>query len=117
MPDTNAAHWDNYWQGRASNVSGNALVEVGIENNHALKTFWLEIFKPLEKSAHIVDFACGAGSVLEHAFNLGFLNLSGVDVSQKALDVMLAKIPTANGICAPVNKIDQTDNNLSLIHI
>jgi len=115
MPDTNAAHWDNYWQGRASHITGNALVEVGIENNHALKKFWANTFSQTSKSARIIDLACGAGSVLEHADKLGFTNLTGVDVSQKALDVMTKKIPAASGICAQVDNVPQADNSADLI--
>ena len=115
MPDTNAAHWDNYWQGRASHQTGNALVEVGIENNHALKKFWTDTFSQQPKSIHIVDFACGAGSVLEHANELGFSKLTGIDVSQKALDVMMKKIPTASGICSHVDKVPSAENSADLV--
>lgn len=115
MPDTDAAHWDNYWRGRASHQTGNALVEVGIENNHALKEFWLDTFQQKSKSAYIIDFACGAGSVLEHAHTLGFSNLTGVDVSQKALDVMMQKIPAASGICSHVDKTPLEDESADFI--
>jgi len=104
MADKHAKNWDNYWQGRASQESGNALVEVGIERNHQLKQFWQDIFSNESKSIKVIDFACGAGSVLEHAHKLGFTNLTGLDVSEKALDVMTQKIAGALTICAPVNQ-------------
>ncbi|WP_162143736.1 class I SAM-dependent methyltransferase [Hellea balneolensis] len=103
MTNTNAKNWDNYWQGRASQQSGNALIEVGIERNHELKKFWTKVFSNEVKSTKVIDFACGAGSVLEHANNLGFSDLSGLDVSEKALEVMSQKIAGAKTICAPVN--------------
>ncbi len=115
MSVMNAAHWDNYWQGRASKQSGNALVEVGIENNHALKMFWIETFSEINASDKIIDLACGAGSVLEHAHSLGLSDLTGVDVSQEALNVMREKIPPAIGICAQVDDIPQADNSFDLI--
>jgi len=115
MSDLNAAHWDNYWQGRASKQSGNALVEVGIENNHALKTFWIDKFSQSKTSDKIIDFACGAGSVLEHAYGLGLSELTGVDVSQEALNVMKEKIPPAIGICAQVDNIPQADKSYDLV--
>lgn len=104
MTDKNAKNWDNYWQGRASQESGNALIEVGIERNHELKQFWHELFSSEPKSTKIIDFACGAGSVLEHAHKLGILDLTGLDVSGKALEVMSQKIPCAKTVCAPVNQ-------------
>ncbi len=115
MTDTNTANWDNYWQGRASQLSGNALVEVGIEKNHALKDFWLTAFRNIEKSAHIVDFACGAGSVLEHAHKVGLSNLTGLDVSQKALDVMVEKIPSASSVRTQVDKTPLKNNSVDII--
>lgn len=115
MSDMNAAHWDNYWQGRASKQSGNALVEVGIENNHALRTFWMETFSQSKASDKIIDFACGAGSVLEHAYSLGLSQLTGVDVSEEALTVMKEKISPAIGICAQVDDIPQPDESFDLV--
>lgn len=69
----------------------------------------------MEKSTRVMDLACGAGSVLEHAHKLGFTNLTGVDVSQQALDVMLEKIPVARGICSQVDKLPQDQNSIDLI--
>ena len=104
MTDLQAQNWDNYWQGRASQESGNALVEVGIERNHELKEFWQDIFSKESKSIKVIDFACGAGSVLEHAHKVGFSDLTGLDVSEKALKVMSQKISGSTAICAPVDQ-------------
>jgi len=104
MPKSDPENWDNYWQGRSSQRSGNALVEVGIENNHSLNQFWLDFFHAKSKSSEIADFACGAGSVLKHANSLDFSHLTGIDISPKALDIMQKKIPGATAICSPVNK-------------
>lgn len=115
MSDTNTSNWDNYWQGRSSQRSGNALVEVGIENNHALNAFWTDIFRKRETSEAIIDFACGAGSVLNHAHEAGFSDLTGVDVSQEALNVMTVKIPPAVGICSEVDKIPKSEKCYDLV--
>lgn len=104
MTNSHAKNWDNYWQGRASQESGNALVEVGIERSHDLKEFWLELFSSKAKSVKVIDFACGAGSVLEHANTLGYSDLTGLDISDKALEVMAQKIAGAKTVCAPVHQ-------------
>lgn len=109
MADTDAQNWDNYWQGRASNATGNALIEVGIEDNHDLNRFWLDFLNDKSKSTGIIDFACGAGSVLKHAHSLGLQNLTGVDISQSALRVLSRNISTASAICAPVDKTGLKD--------
>lgn len=104
LEDRHAKSWDNYWAGRASHESGNALIEVGVEKNNELRQFWRAAFADQSKNVKLIDFACGAGSVLEHAHKIGIKNLTGLDVSPKALEVMKEKIPGALGICAPVNK-------------
>lgn len=115
MTDKNAKNWDNYWQGRASQNSGNALIEVGIERNHELKQFWHELFSSEPKTTKIIDFACGAGSVLDHAYKLGILDLTGLDVSEKALEVMSQKIPDAKTVCAPVNRTGLEAESFDLV--
>ena len=114
MTKKNTENWDNYWTGRASHQSGNALIEVGIERNHELKEFWTQIFSNNAKSSKVIDFACGAGSVLEHAHHIGFSDLTGLDVSEKALQVMTQKIVGAKSICAPVDKTGLEDNTYDL---
>jgi len=114
VTDIHAKNWDNYWQGRASQKSGNALIEVGIERNHELKKFWNDFFTHEDKSSKVIDFACGAGSVLEHASHLGFSNLTGLDVSQKALDVMTQKHAGINTVCAAVNQTGLDNNSYDI---
>ena len=114
MAKTDAQNWDNYWQGRASKATGNALIEVGIENNHDLNHFWLEQLKSKPKTTQIVDLACGAGSVLKHALNLKFPNLTGVDISKGALQALTDNISYASTICAPVNNTGLKDEAYDL---
>lgn len=103
MVDIHAKNWDNYWQGRASQQSGNALIEVGIEHSHDLKAFWRDIFSNEKKAIKVIDFACGAGSVLKHAQSCGIKDLTGLDVSTQALHVMAQKIIGSKAICSAVD--------------
>lgn len=105
MSSDHAQDWNNYWQGRSAKASGNALLGVGIENNDVLTTFWQNIFSNVPKSTQLVDFACGAGSVLKQAKAAGLSNLTGIDVSKNAIDVLKNKIPTAIG---HVGAVDNT---------
>ena len=104
MTSDHAQDWNNYWQGRSAKASGNALLGVGIENNDVLTTFWQKIFNEKSKSTKIVDFACGAGSVLTHANEMGFSALTGIDVSKNAIDVLKAKLPKVSGVVGAVDK-------------
>ena len=105
MSSDHAQDWNNYWQGRSAKASGNALLGVGIENNDVLTTFWQNIFSNVPKSTQLVDFACGAGSVLMQAKTAGLSNLTGIDVSKNAIDVLQNKIPMAIG---HVGAVDNT---------
>ncbi len=104
MTSNHTQNWDNYWEGRSAQNSGNALLGVGIENNQVLTNFWEKIFKEVPKSTKLADFACGAGSVLSHANRLGLTDLTGLDVSTSAIDVLKTKIPNVVGVVGPVDK-------------
>ena len=104
MTSDHAQDWNNYWQGRSAKASGNALLGVGIENNDVLTAFWQDIFRGISKSTKIIDFACGAGSVLAHANEMEFLDLTGIDVSKNAIDVLKAKLPKVSGVVGAVDK-------------
>lgn len=104
MTSDHAQDWNNYWQGRSAKASGNALLGVGIENNDVLTTFWQEVFNEISKSTKTIDFACGAGSVLTHASEMGFSDLTGIDVSKNAIDVLKAKLPKVSGVVGAVDK-------------
>lgn len=104
MASDHTQDWNNYWQGRSAQASGNALLGVGIENNEILSSFWQDVFGGVPKTAKLVDFACGAGSVLVHAQEAGILELTGIDVSKNAIDVLKSKLPRVTGIVGPVDQ-------------
>lgn len=111
----NQQDWGNYWQGRAGNSAGEALVGVGIEHNAKLAEFWTGCFEGLNKDSKILDMACGAGSVLRHANANGFTNLSGVDISGDAITAMKRIFPNAEGIVAPVDDTGCTGASYDLV--
>jgi len=98
--------WGNYWQGRASDE---ALVGVGVENNEKLAAFWRGQFEELPKDTKILDMACGAGSVLKHAHELGFTDLTGADISGDAIATLKNTLPEVRGVVAPADKTEFKD--------
>lgn len=104
MTSNHTQDWNNYWQGRAAQSTGNALLGVGIENNESLTAFWESIFDDAPKTTKLVDFACGAGSVLLHADKMGLSYLTGIDVSSNAIDVLKSKLPNVGGVVGAVDK-------------
>ena len=115
MSDINKQDWSNYWQGRAADSSGEALVGVGIEHNEKLAQFWTNQFQGLDKATKIIDMACGAGSVLRHAKANGFSQLSGVDISKDAITAMQREFPEAYGVKAPVDSTGLKDAAYDLV--
>ena len=105
MTSAHTQDWSNYWQGRAAQASGEALMGVGIEDNFKLSDFWSTFFKELPKDTHVADFACGAGSALKHAHQAGLTKLTGIDVAPDAISVLKAVIPGVNGC---VSRVDAT---------
>ncbi|WP_026941660.1 class I SAM-dependent methyltransferase [Hellea balneolensis] len=115
MTASHEQDWDNYWQGRAAQSSGEALIGVGIEDNARLSAFWIQIFQAMPKTARIADFACGAGSALKHAHGAGFSDLTGIDIAADAINVLKKAIPSVKGCVSSVTStpfIDDTFDGL-----
>ena len=89
MSDATPA-WDNYWQGRGGDGAG-ALT--GIEHDAELAAFWTNALQDADRSAPLLDLACGAGTVLRHASELGFADLTGADLSSAALAALTRALP------------------------
>jgi len=115
MSETHSQDWGNYWQGRAAQSSGEALVGVGIEHNSDLKAFWTNLFIDAPASARVVDFACGAGSALKHADVAGMSDLTGVDIAEDAIAVLKTSLPNVDGIISSVTQTPLTDNQFDIV--
>lgn len=115
MTNYHSQDWNNYWQGRSSSQGGDALTGVGIENNAVLSSFWQNTFETLPKTARLVDFACGAGSVLKHAHKANMTDLTGIDISTSAIDVLKDKFPAISGVTGPVDKTPFKDQDFDII--
>lgn len=110
-----AQNWSNYWQGRAAQESGAALVGVGIENDAEIAEFWDQKLKGLDRSTRVLDLACGAGSVLRRAEMSGFTNLTGADISQGAITALKDACPSAKGVVSPADRTPFDDEAFELV--
>ena len=115
MADTQTQDWSNYWQGRAASESGAALVGVGIETDAEIAAFWDGVLAGLPKSANILDLACGAGSVLRRAKEAGFKNLTGADISDKAIETLKTEFPAVRTVITPADKTPFEDGEFDLV--
>lgn len=115
MRDKHKEDWSNYWQGRSANESGDALVGVGIEDNKTLNAHWVKAFANIDSTTSVLDVACGAGSVLKHADLAGSKNLTGVDFSDSAINVLIKKFPSASGYVASVDSLPFSENAFDFV--
>ncbi len=103
-----AENWGNYWQGRAASDADAALVGpdvglgigVGIETDAEIGAFWTGWLAQLPKSTRLLDMACGAGSVVRRATEVGLTDITGVDISSDAITTLKAACPKAKGVVA-----------------
>ncbi len=101
--------WSNYWQGRAANESGAALVGVGIENDAEIAAFWDEQLAAFDKNCRFLDMACGAGSVIRRAQEGGFTDITGLDYSPGAIDALKMACPDVTGVTASAKDTGLSD--------
>lgn len=105
--------WDNYWQGRQAQTSGSALV--GVEDNPEIMTFWRSVLAPIPREYKIMDLACGAGTVLKILDNLSFSDLSGVDVSVAAIEVLGRQLPEVDCTVSALENLPHKDESFQLL--
>ncbi|NNE58561.1 MAG: class I SAM-dependent methyltransferase [Hellea sp.] len=117
MPDhdteTLDQDWSNYWQGRTAENAGSALV--GIENHPDIHAFWEKNLSGIERNITAIDLACGAGTVANVMCELGFVNVSGLDLSASAIDVLSKRLPDVKGYVAPADDTPFDDKEFDLI--
>ena len=106
-------NWNNYWSGRGGQKSGSALV--GIEKHPEIAGYWAEIFSNLPKSTNILDLACGAGSVLKVAYNSGFRQVSGLDISESAIELLANTFPEVKGYVGSVTDTPFAEGTFDII--
>lgn len=92
-----ADSWSNYWQGREGDTTG-ALT--GVESDRELRAHWAEMLERCERAGPFLDLACGAGTVLKQASELGFTDLTGLDYSAEATRVLSAQMPDVKTVTA-----------------
>lgn len=115
MNDKQANDWGNYWQGRAATEAGAALVGVGVETDEDINAFWNLQLGTLPKTAKLLDMACGAGTVIRQAVQLGLTNVTGVDISSHAIQTLKASYPQAKGVVASADATGLPDKSFDAV--
>ncbi|MGJ8564102.1 MAG: class I SAM-dependent methyltransferase [Alphaproteobacteria bacterium] len=110
-----AQSWSDYWKGRAVTKNGAMSVGAGIESDEDIHAFWDDFFAPIAPNTPFLDLACGAGAVASRAQKSGCSNVTGVDVSEGAIQALAENCPGAKGIVAPANATGLVDGAYGLI--
>lgn len=108
-------NWSNYWQGRTAGESGAALVGVGVENDTDIGAFWDDALSGFDKTAPLLDLACGAGSVVRRAEISGFTDITGADISEAAIVALNEACPSAKGVVCPANETPFQDGAFKVV--
>ncbi len=108
--------WSAYWKGRADLVTSRENEQrPGIETNSSLEGFWRSKLDAADRGSNLLELACGAGAVIQHATALGFKHLTGLDVSAEALLLMQKKFPDAKAVCASASEAPFERNEFDVI--
>lgn len=102
-PEQLDQNWSNYWQGRTAAQSGTALV--GIENHPEIQAFWIDSIADYPKNTCALDLACGAGTVAKILDGQGFTDITGLDISAAAIEVLQQSLPN---VSAYISSADNT---------
>jgi 2-polyprenyl-3-methyl-5-hydroxy-6-metoxy-1,4-benzoquinol methylase len=87
--DTNIAiniNWDEYWKSRR--LSRNRLL---LLHHRLITDVFRTYFESKDPNISVLDIGCGDGYFMDYLRNLGFLNLKGIDLSSKSLEIAKLK--------------------------
>jgi SAM-dependent methyltransferase len=123
MNDTNSdpapanRSWNQYWRGTKDGPS----LAIGGANHPRLDQFWQEFFSGLRtesRPTRIVDIASGDGAVVDFVFK-GFsgetAEVTCIDISRHAVEMVVERFPTVNGIVANALRVPLESNSFDIV--
>jgi SAM-dependent methyltransferase len=108
-----AKNWSAYWQ--KDGTGGEVFVGSGGEGNAEIAAFWRALFSEPGVGANIIDIACGAGSVFQHAQQPDQFELIGTDVSIDALRLLRQRSPGTGVVLASSSALPFKDSSFDLV--
>lgn len=107
--------WQAYWRGRNDIPDDRRHRLLGDKYDAELDAFWRDEFSVLPKTTRVVDLACGSGAVLKTASLLGFHDVTGVDISADAIELLQESAPGVKGVASPLNDMPFEDDAFDLV--
>jgi SAM-dependent methyltransferase len=123
MNDTNSElapanrSWNQYWRGTKDGPS----LAIGGANHPRLDQFWQGFFSGLRTASRptrIVDIASGDGAVVDFVFEVfsgETADVTCIDISQHAVEMLVKRFPTVNGIVANALRIPLESNSFDIV--
>ena len=123
MNDTNSdpapanRSWNQYWRGTKDGPS----LAIGGANHPRLDQFWHEFFlsaRTESRPTRIVDIASGDGTVVDFVFkvfNGEPADITCIDISQHAIEMLVNRFPTVNGIVANALRIPLESSSFDIV--
>lgn len=123
MNDTNSdpapanKSWNQYWRGTKDGPS----LAIGGANHPRLDQFWQEFFLSLRtepQATRFVDIASGDGALVEFAvkvFSGEPADVTCIDISRHAVEMLVERFPTVNGIVANALQIPLVSNSFEIV--
>ena len=78
------------------------------------KVFY-DMFLPLDRDAHILEVGCNCGINLQILQDMGFTNLSGIDIGEDALNEAKNRLPNANFTLGSILDMPYDDNSYDVV--
>lgn len=88
--DEQASHWD------ADMIKNDEIINIILDNAGLVRE------NGEEKS--ILDVACGTGVMIDYYKERGFIDITGIDISDKMIEIAKDKFPDVDFICGDVEK-------------
>lgn len=107
--------WQTYWLGRREAGDEQVYELPGVESDLELGTFWEDRISGVSADARVLELACGAGGVIQHAYRMGYRNLTGLDISDAAIDILKGRFPEVQGVVSSVEAAPLEPESFDLI--
>ncbi len=74
-----------------------------------------DFFSQQDKKSKILDVGCGPGRYLHHLNSMGFLDLTGLDASNEAINLLKKLVPQAKPVCADATSMPFEDSTFDIV--
>jgi pseudaminic acid biosynthesis-associated methylase len=105
---------ENFWAGEHG-VLYLKRNKGGSESRYKKRKEFYDLFSPFKKDVSILEVGCNCGINLQALHNLGFTNLSGIDIGQVAIDEAKKRLPNASFTVGSLLNMPYGDSSFDIV--